>query len=210
MDGRASTMIAVAAAAVVGLAACSGDDATVPGPGGGPRTTMSTEQGAGEQNAADVMFVTMMIPHHEQAIEMSEVVLAADGVDERVADLARRIAAAQGPEIDLMRGWLEEWGSPMGASGGMDDMGGMGGMDHGGSMAGMVSEADMQALRDAEGPEASRLFLEHMVEHHEGAIEMAQDELDDGRSPQALELARSIIETQQAEIAEMEELLAGR
>ncbi|WP_234714477.1 DUF305 domain-containing protein, partial [Mycobacterium tuberculosis] len=56
------------------------------------------------------MFVTMMIPHHEQAIEMSDILLAKDGADPRVVELAEQIKAAQGPEIDKMLGWLEDWG----------------------------------------------------------------------------------------------------
>jgi uncharacterized protein (DUF305 family) len=87
---------------------------------------------------------------------------------------------------------------------------GMGGMDHGdsgmGSMMGM-SEEDMQALEEAPGPEAGDLFLELMIVHHEGAIVMAQDVLDDGRHPDVLDLATQIISDQAAEIELMRSML---
>ena len=150
-------------------------------------------------NAADVMFVEMMIPHHEQAIEMADLVLDTDGVDPAVIELAEDIKAAQGPEIDQMEAWLDVWGLPS-----MGDRGGHGG---GHLMDGMMSEEDLQALADADGPEASRLFLEQMIEHHEGAIEMAQDLLDDGENADVRALGEAIITSQQAEIELMRELL---
>ena len=150
-------------------------------------------------NAADVMFVEMMIPHHEQAMEMADLVLDTDGVEPEVIELAEAIKAAQGPEIDQMEAWLDAWGPPS-----MGDRGGHGG-GHG--IGGMMSEEDLQALADAVGPDASRLFLEQMIEHHEGAIEMAQDLLDDGENSDVRELGESIITSQQAEIELMRELL---
>jgi len=150
-------------------------------------------------NAADETFVTGMIPHHEQALEMAEILLDTDDVDDRVVALAERIQAAQQPEIDLMTSWLEDWGVD-------PDMGDMPGMDHGDD--GMMSDDDMAALEAASGEQASRLFLEQMVEHHLGAIEMAEQELDNGLNADALELAQQIIDAQSAEIAEMQELLA--
>ena len=87
------------------------------------------------------MFAAMMIPHHQQAVEMSDIILAKKGIDPRVVDLATQIKAAQGPEIQTMKGWLEDWGIPYDDS--MSDMGGMGGMDHG---DGMMSDDDMAAL----------------------------------------------------------------
>lgn len=150
-------------------------------------------------NAADEMFVTEMIPHHQQALEMAEMVLAKDGVDERVLELAGRIKEAQQPEIDLMNSWLEAWGLDMG-------MGDMEGMDHG--SGGMMSDEDMAALEAASGADASSLFLEQMIMHHTGAIDMAQQELDNGENADALKLAQNISDSQTAEIAEMEQLLS--
>jgi uncharacterized protein (DUF305 family) len=148
----------------------------------------------------------MMLPHHEQAVEMSETLLAKEEVPAEVADFAQQVIDAQGPEIERMNAMLEAWGQePMMESGGME------GMDHGSGagMSGMMSEEDMQALEDAQGTEASRLYLEQMTAHHEGAVEMARDQVEQGQNPQAVALAQDVIEAQEAEITEMEGLLQG-
>jgi uncharacterized protein (DUF305 family) len=183
---RALATSAFALITVMGLAACS--------------TTAEPSEDSGA-NMADVMFVQMMIPHHEGAIEMSDVLLAKSGVDPAVVELAEQIKAAQGPEIEQMEAWLDDWGMPQ-----MND--GMVGMDHGGSgdMAGMTEE-DMQALEQASGAEAGDLFLEQMIVHHEGAIEMAQEVLDDGDHPGVRQLAESIITSQAVEIELMRSML---
>ncbi len=151
-------------------------------------------------NGADIMFVRMMIPHHEQAIEMADLVLETPGIDPAVIDLATDIKAAQGPEIAQMEQWLDEWGMPSMP----DGHGGHGGMN------GMLSPVELQRLADAEGDEATRLFLEGMIEHHEGAIDMADDVIDDGENAAVRGLADTIIVTQQAEIDLMRDLLAAR
>lgn len=162
-----------------------------------------------EHNDADVMFAQMMIPHHKQAVKMSDMMLSKDGISPEITDLATKIKDAQGPEIETMTGWLEAWGEPMEPEGGSEghEMGDMGSDSD--SMEGMMSEDQMSDLESAESTEASRMFLESMTAHHEGAIGMAQTEIDDGENPEAIELAETIVATQQAEIDEMEELLAG-
>ncbi|PMC01689.1 DUF305 domain-containing protein [Microbacterium sp. UMB0228] len=155
----------------------------------------SSAPASADANDADIMFASMMKEHHAQAIEMSDMLLSKDGVNERVAALAEEIKAAQGPEIQKMEQWLEEWGA---------DTSNMEGMDHGG---GMMSDDDMQALEDATGADASRLFLEQMIEHHQGAVEMAQDEVHNGQNSDAVALAETIIEAQTTEIATMKDLL---
>ena len=208
---RVLMMTAAASAVVLGLAACgsdAGDESMLGMNTSSAPSTSSTAAQDREHNEADVMFAQMMIPHHTQAVEMSEIALGKDGVDERVLELAQRIKDEQAPEIEQLTGWLEAWGAEV-PDMSMGSMGGMEGMDHGGSsMSGMMSEEDMKVLEDADGPTASGLFLEQMIEHHTGAIEMAQTELNDGQNPQALELAQTIIDAQQAEISEMEDLLA--
>lgn len=143
-----------------------------------------------------------MIPHHAQAVEMSDIVLAKDGVDPEVAQLAEEIKAAQAPEIETMTGWLEDWEEEVPPTTGMEDMEGESSMD------GMMSAQDMVDLEAAPGEQASRLFLEQMTEHHTGAVDMAEQEVQDGEYADAISLAETIIETQQAEILQMEELLA--
>ena len=147
------------------------------------------------------MFAQMMIPHHRQAIEMSEMLLAKESASAEATDLAERIMAAQGPEIDELNAMLVSWG--MEAMSASDDMGGM---DH---SSGMMTEEDMTALEGATAEEAERLYLEQMIEHHEGAIEMAGPEVIDGQNADAVALAEDIVEAQKAEIAEMKDLLAA-
>ncbi len=161
-----------------------------------------------DHNDADVMFARHMIPHHQQAVEMSDIVLAKPGVDPRITDLATRIKAAQAPEIKQMQDWLGQWGNPPMppmTSGDGHDMPGMSGDS---SMMGMMSEQQMTALKNADGAEAGKLFLSGMITHHEGAIAMAQTEIKDGSYAPAIELARSIVTTQQQEIDTMKGILA--
>ena len=169
---------------------------------GSSSSSPSSSEASADFNAADEMFVTMMIPHHQQAIEMADQILAKDGIDERVVALAEQIKAAQDPEIQTMKGWLEDWGIPYDDS--MSGIGGMEGMDHG---DGMMSEEDMAALESATGVEATRLFLQGMIEHHNGAIMMAETELSNGQNPDALELAQQVIDGQSAEVTTMQEIL---
>lgn len=162
-------------------------------------------------NDDDVTFAQGMIPHHQQAIEMSDMLLGKQGVDPQIVSLANQIRSAQGPEIEQMRGWLQEWGAsstPAPTSSGMPghDMPGDGDTSLMPGMAGghgMMSEADMAALQNAQGGDAGRLFLSQMIEHHKGAITMAQLEIDKGQFPAAVEMARTIVSNQQEEIATM-------
>lgn len=161
-------------------------------------SSSSTEVPATTANAADEMFVTMMIPHHQQAIEMADIVLDKDGVDARVIELAENVKDAQGPEIERMLSWLEEWGVTYDPDSGMDH----------GSGDGMMSESDMTALENATGVDASRLFLEQMIVHHEGAVDMARTALEDAKNPEVLELAEQVIDDQTSEIDTMNNLIA--
>ncbi len=153
---------------------------------------------ASDANMADVMFTMMMIPHHEQAVEMADMILTKSGINSQVTSLAEQIKAAQIPEIETMRGWVEAWRA--------DTVPGMGDMNHG---DGMMTGTDMDRLKDASGDEASRLFLEQMIQHHEGAIQMAQAEVDAGQNPDVVGLAQTMIDAQTAEIATMRTILAG-
>jgi len=224
--GRARGRWCLAASVVVGaltIAACSSDHggmAMDPGTGSAmPGMDEHPPGSAGavevpeeaEFNAADVVFAQEMILHHGQAIAMAEVVLAAS-TDAEVRALAEQIEAAQDPEIATMSGWLDEWGhdapDPAG-SGAMGDMG-SGGTMPAMAMPGMMTGEEMDELEAATGPTLDRMFLEMMIRHHEGAIEMATALLADGEHPEARELAQAIIAAQQAEIVTMQAMLAAR
>ena len=210
------TLMTLALAATLALSACgssSGDSMDGGEDHGSMAHSSEAATGSGTASAsddagnghtdADVTFAQMMIPHHRQAVEMSDLMLAKDGVAAEIVDLSERIKAAQGPEIDVMSGWLDSWGEPVEAEGAMEGHD----MSDGSDMEGMMTEDQLSELEAANGDEASRMFLESMIEHHEGAVGMAEEELEDGRYPDAVELAQTIVDTQRAEITEMRSLL---
>ncbi len=189
ISARTPLLLAAALVATLALASCAGTATT--------DTAASSDAAA--FNDADVTFAQMMIPHHEQAVEMSDDLLAKDGIDPAVVTLATEIKAAQEPEITQLKDWLTEWNADENSMSGMGD-----GSD------GMMSADDMTALQDASGSAASELFLEQMTAHHEGAVAMAQIEVDNGSNADAQALAANIIATQTAEIAVMADLLQTR
>ncbi len=184
--------IALPLAAGLALVGCQSPAAT---PSSAPSASASASSAA---NAADVMFTQMMIPHHEQAVVMSDAMLAKQGISAEVTTLATQIKNAQQPEIDQMRGWLKAWGA--------SDHG-----DHHGhtGMDGMLSEQELNALKAAQGKEAEKLFLTGMIQHHEGAVAMAKEVQAKGSDPEVKKLAEAIITSQQAEIDQMKKLLNG-
>ena len=193
------TSALVAAAAVGGLlAGCGGGTTATTGSATTtPPVASSAPAGQQQHNLADVVFLQNMIPHHQQAIMMSQMALT-HATTPQVKDLATRIQAAQQPEIDQMRRLLASWGVPanpggMGPMGGM--MGPMGGMGPG-QGPGMMS-----------GTSFDRMFLQDMIVHHQGAIDMSNTELAQGSNPETRQLAQKIINAQQAEIKEMQTLL---
>jgi uncharacterized protein (DUF305 family) len=178
----------IASTAALGLLIVAGcgssandhDMDSMPSPAASSTThaTAAATPASGPHNEADVMFASMMIPHHNQAIEMSDMLLAKSDIDPKITALAQKIKAAQGPEVAQMRGWLVGWGEDPNA----------GGMHHGGD-DGMLSQAEMDALKNATGAEATTLFLDGMIKHHTGAITMAETELEEGANPDAKKLA---------------------
>jgi uncharacterized protein (DUF305 family) len=188
-------LLAVGAAALTALmllTACSNTSTSTES-----STPAQSSSPAQPHNSADVMFAQQMIPHHQQAIQMSDTVLGKQGIDPRVVNLAKAIKAAQGPELQQMQGWLSAWGEPTTMA--------MPGHD----MTGMMSDQDMAALQNAQGVEASKLFLTQMISHHQGAITMANDEIKTGQYPPAIAMARSIATSQQKEIDEMQGIRAS-
>jgi len=150
-------------------------------------------------NDADVMFAQMMIPHHEQAIEMSDIALDPNtGASAAVIALATQIKGAQDPEISQMKNLLTTWGMPME----------MGSMDHSSMMDGMLSLEDMDSLGQLKGAEFDKAWAKGMIAHHEGAIAMANDVLANGKNSEILALANAVVSGQSTEI-EILKPLAG-
>ncbi|GAB14277.1 hypothetical protein ARGLB_064_00390 [Arthrobacter globiformis NBRC 12137] len=210
MNKKFLTLSTAAIAMAIALAGCGS------GPGSGTTTT-GTDSGsasatasapsgsataAAEHNAADTMFAQMMIPHHTQAVEMSDMMLAKKDIPAKVTALAQKIKAAQAPEIETMSGWLRSWNEPSEAASGHDMS------THGPAMGGMMSDDDMKKLGAAQGTEAAKLFLTQMTAHHQGAIMMAKGEKTGGQNADAVALAKAIAAAQQKEIQEMKDLLA--
>ncbi|MEV6235756.1 DUF305 domain-containing protein [Lentzea sp. NPDC051838] len=162
---------------------------------------------AGQQdghNEQDVKFAQDMIGHHQQALDMAAMV-PGKSTNPKVTDLGKRIAAAQDPEIKKMTEWLTKWGAAPASTS-------MPGMDHGsghGSMPGMMTAEEMTKLNGATGAEFDRMWLDMMVKHHQGAVEMAKTQQQKGSSADAKKLAQDIITAQQAEITEMQTMLKG-
>ena len=185
------------------LSACGSDDTGADSTSEAVSTT--------EHNDADVAFASDMIQHHAQALAMVDMTMGRDLTPE-VAALAEDIRAGQGPEIETMSDWLQEWEEDIpetvrdhaNAHGG----GGAGG-DTGTDMPGMMTEKDMAALEAATDAEFETMWLEMMIEHHEGAVEMAQAEQEEGQYEPAVDLAGQIITGQKSEIATMQGLVGG-
>ncbi|MEU8144278.1 DUF305 domain-containing protein [Nonomuraea sp. NPDC048901] len=206
--GKFSAVVATSGAALILLTACGGtDSASMDGkdmstmssaPAATSASAQATSQAAATFNDADVMFAQMMIPHHQQAVEMAELA-ETRASDKEVKELAAKIKAAQDPEIQTMKGWLTGWGKPL-PSGGMDQ-----GMGH--DMPGMMSAADMKKLEDAKGTAFDKGFAELMIAHHNGAIDMARTEQSQGSNPEAKELAKTIENAQQTEVEQMKKIL---
>jgi uncharacterized protein (DUF305 family) len=205
---RARRPLALAAtglALVLTLAACgSGDHSSM-------SSGASTAAVTGEGRTADISFAQLMIPHHQQAIEMADIALQ-KGAGPEVTKLAQQIKAAQDPEIAQMKGWLAAWGAPEQMEGATASDGSMdhSGMDMGGmSMAGMMSAEDMGKLMDATGADFDRMWLQMMIAHHQGAISMANQVLASTSDAEVKKLAEAVVAGQTTEITTMQKLLAG-
>jgi uncharacterized protein (DUF305 family) len=151
----------------------------------------------------DIAFAQDMIPHHEQALELSALALATDASPE-VTALARDIQQAQDPEILLMRTWLRDWGAEE-----LPHSGGPGSDGHEHEMPGMATGEQLLALSESSGAAFDALWLDLMVAHHEGAIEMAEQVTGTTEDLVVRALAEEIIATQGAEIERMRALQAG-
>lgn len=220
-------MLSTRAALAVGTVAllvsgCAGDDPTsgdagASGPSGHSSHGASAAHDAGHDtghdagapvseppaeadwNAADASYLTMMVAHHSQALDMAE--LAVDrAADPRVRRLAASIDAGQGREVIVMATWLVDHGQPEPTPESVAAMSGMG-------MPGMLDQEQLAALADTDGAEFDRRFLEDMVQHHQGAVAMAEDQLAAGEDVRVVEMAAEVVAGQGAEIQRMRELL---
>lgn len=225
---RWAAMLA-AGLALTAVTACSGSDDAPPKVDGavvqpgrpGEKSKIleeAPEIEVSQANSADIVFATMMIPHHAQALEMSDLAVSS-GAGRDVQVLADRISGAQKPEIVYLAGWLEDRGedAPTLAEIDRGDMGNMA-MGHGGhsgdspsetEMPGMATSSQLAKLAEARGPAFDTLYLTLMISHHQGAVDMAGDVLRGGSEQQLNELASGVAADQSAEITRMKDLLGG-
>ncbi|MFP8886408.1 MULTISPECIES: DUF305 domain-containing protein [Streptomyces] len=205
---RAALAVAAATAAAV-LAACGSQESSPAGRGAhDDKPAAGSSAPAGSHNAADVSFAQGMIPHHRQAVVMAEMA-ETRAASQKVKDLAAEIRKAQDPEIETMSGWLESWGEQV-----PPKTEGMDGMDHSGhdshGMSGMMTPEEMADLEKSSGGAFDTAFLEMMIEHHKGAVTMAEEQKENGSYGPAKAMADDIITAQNAEIETMEELLGRK
>ena len=188
------TTVAIAVAALL-LSACGSHDMGSMNMGSSDTSNSIPE--SADFNDADVMFAQMMIPHHEQAIEMSDIALDPNtGASAAIIALATQIKGAQDPEISQMKNLLTTWGMPTE----------MGSMDHSSMMEGMLSLEEMDTLGQLKGAEFDKAWAKGMIAHHEGAIAMANDVLANGKNSEILALANAVVSGQSTEIETLKPL----
>ncbi|MDT5055346.1 MAG: hypothetical protein QOF66_3712 [Mycobacterium sp.] len=193
-----TAMVALAAALL--LSSCTDNGASDGHTGHGHSDQpVITGQPAG-YNADDVAFATNMIPHHQQAVELSAMVPDRSTSADLIA-LAKQISAAQQPEIEIMKVFLVQWNENPDTNSGH--------AGHDSTMQGMVDGPTMTKLGSLNGAEFDKLWLASMISHHEGAIEMAKAEIANGDNVDAKTLAKNIVATQGAEIGQMKQMLGG-
>lgn len=168
--------------------------------------------------SVDVGFARDMKQHHAQAVEMASLVLDRTN-DDDIRTLARDILLTQEQQIGQMYGWLELWSLPQSSTAPAmawmgEDMSSMPGHDMSSmtaaAMPGMASDEEIARLTAADGRAADRLFLQLMIPHHQGALEMAEVAMRDAETPQVRSLAASILQSQSAELKVLKSMLADR
>jgi uncharacterized protein (DUF305 family) len=192
------TLAIGATAAVVSLAACSPPsehDSTLK-PGASSAAAPTGPAPTANVNHADVRFLQMMYPHHAQAVEMAKLV-PNRSQNQQLKDLATAIENAQGPQMQQMTALLASFGKPAPSTT----------LDH--PMRGLMTPQQMTALEGLSGAAFDKMWLQMMVEHHQGAVDMSQDALKNGTNPDVKAMAQAIITSQQSEIAKMQGMLAG-
>lgn len=187
-------------ATAVALTACSSDS--------GHEHAAASEIPLSEDfNDADVDYATGMIQHHAQALSMVDLTVGRK-LSPELTKLTEQVRAVQGPEIETMVDWLNEWDQPVPET--MRDhvnAHGGGEVETDPQMPGMMSSEQLDELGSARGAAFEQLWLEMMIEHHRGAIEMAEAERSAGEMPEVIDLAEAVIAAQQEEIEQMEALL---
>lgn len=183
---------------VVNIGGATAAPTTVERPWGTVKTFPKLKK-AESPSPADVQFASEMAMHHQQAIELSDILLAHDEADERITASARFIKQDQSREIDVMQAWLKAWGkaSDADAHAGHDMS----------AMPGMVSQAKIDQFATMDWKDGQIEFLRLMVEHHQGAVDMSKDYLVDPKNSFTQSIAQHIIREQMVEISYMNNII---
>lgn len=197
MTARPTRSTILSAALVLLLSGCAGSTSSSGGaPSAASAVSSAAQTGQHSARAGDVAFAQMMIPHHQQAIAMADLALRdSAGASARVRALAQEVKAAQDPEIQTMTRWLQQWQAPAADAS----------MGHG--MRGMMSDEQMRSLEGKTGTDFDRAWLAMMIEHHQGAVSMADDVLATTQNAEVKRLATDVVRAQRQEIATMQSLL---
>ncbi|MFJ9369326.1 DUF305 domain-containing protein [Nocardia sp. NPDC101769] len=170
------------------------DHGGMPGMDHGATGTSAPAATRSDFNAADVTFLQMMYPHHAQAVEMAKLV-PTRSQNQQLITLAKAVEQAQSPEMQQITTLLQSFGKPAPSG------------DMGHDMPGIMSKDQMTKLEGLSGPDFDKLWMQMMIEHHQGAITMANTELAQGTNAESKVLAQSIVTAQQQEITQMNSML---
>ena len=186
-------VIVLLAAAVVSLS-INRSDSNGMGNSSGHMGHGSSSSSNANYTGADIMFLQMMIPHHQQAIDISNLAMKSSQ-DAELIELAKIIARDQAAEIKQMKAWLTDAGASEDMGHSMDGMGGM------------LSDDELAALSAATGKEFDVLWLKGMTEHHDGAIHMTQM-IEDAQNADIKAFGTKVIKDQSEQIDQMKKMLA--
>jgi len=187
------TIIAVLLTTILGISLNKNSDGGFFGMHHNGNMGMGDNSGSTSYTGADVMFLQMMIPHHQQAIDISNIALKTSKDPELLA-LAKTIRDAQSAEIIQMQAWLKDTNTNPGMGHSMDSMGGM------------LDDADLSALTAASGKNFDVLWLEGMIGHHDGAIHMTTM-IADASNPEIKAFGEIVVKNQSAQIEQMKAML---
>jgi uncharacterized protein (DUF305 family) len=152
---------------------------------------------------SDVMFFEMMIPHHQQAVDISDLAISRSK-DTELIELAKKIRNGQAAEIIQMKNWLADAGDSSMMGHGMNH-----GMNHsmGDGMGGMLTESELSTLNSLSGSKFDAYWLRGMITHHKGALHMVTMIRDSNR-PEFRNFGKEIVSVQTVEIEQMEKMLS--
>jgi uncharacterized protein (DUF305 family) len=191
--GSLVAIIVVLLVVILGISINRNSDDGFFGMHGNDSMGMHHNSGTATYTGADVMFLQMMIPHHQQAIDISNIALKTSKDSELLA-LAKTIRDAQSSEIIQMQAWLKDANTTPGMGHSMDSMGGM------------LDDAELSALSAATGKTFDALWLKGMIGHHDGAIHMTTM-IRDASNPDIKSFGENVVKDQSAQIVQMNAML---